>query len=131
MDHLFSKQTPGDIEDALKDLPRGMSGLDILYRQAMERINSQNDGVRETANKVLYWIINAKRPLTVTELQHAVAVRDKTFELKKGYLLEPEDLVSDCAGLVTVDEQSSITSMAWSSRERCAVLPVHHRRDNR
>ncbi|RYP67004.1 hypothetical protein DL771_007500 [Monosporascus sp. 5C6A] len=108
LDHLFSKRTPGDLEDALKDLPRGISGLNTLYDQAMERINSQNEGPRETANEVLSWIIHAKRPLNTVELQHAIAVRDKDVELKAKYLPEVEDLISDCAGLVTIDNETDV-----------------------
>ncbi|KAL5585678.1 hypothetical protein FOVSG1_013370 [Fusarium oxysporum f. sp. vasinfectum] len=107
MDYLLSKSTPGDIEDALTDIPRGISGLGMLYDQAMERINNQKGGWRETTNKVLYWIVHAKRPLSTAELQHAVAVRPRAVGLNHKYLLGVEDLISDCAGLVTVDEKSN------------------------
>ena len=108
MDSLLSKPTPGDIEDALKHLPRGIRGLDTMYEQAMERINHQIEGSRTLANKVLSWITHTKRPLTSAELQHALAVRDGAVELNEKFVPEIEDLVSDCAGLVTVGKKSNI-----------------------
>ncbi|KAM3075100.1 hypothetical protein ACMFMG_007443 [Clarireedia jacksonii] len=111
MDHLLSMSTPGDIEDALKSLPHGIKGLDTMYGQAMERINKQMAGPRALAKKVLSWILHAKRPLTTAELQHAVAIRHGTVELHEKFLPEVEDLVSDCAGLVTISDKSNIVRL--------------------
>jgi hypothetical protein len=74
----------------------------------MERINSQVIDFKELARQVLSWIICAKRPLTTLELQHALAVEVGKTKLNKHNLPEIEDMVSVCAGLVTVDEESDI-----------------------
>ena len=111
MDYLLSKPTPGDIEDALQDPPYSISGLDTLYDQAMERINNQNEGCRENANKTLSWIVHAKRPLKTAELQDAIAVRYKAVHLMPKYLPEIEDLISDCAGLLTIDNETDIVRL--------------------
>jgi hypothetical protein len=109
MDSLSSKLTPGDINvalQALRELPPGTKGLTALYGQAMKRINSQEEDCRALAHKVLSWVTHAKRPLTVVELQHALAVRPGTTELDEGFIPEVEDLLSVCAGLTTTDVQS-------------------------
>jgi Ankyrin repeats (many copies) len=108
MDSLLSKPTCGDIKLALKNMPRGIGGLDTMYEQAMKRINDQEEDLRELAKKVLSWVTHAKRPLTTIELQHALAVKDGAVELDEDFVPEVEDLVSFCAGLITVDEQSDI-----------------------
>jgi hypothetical protein len=54
------------------------------------------------------WITCAKRSLTTAELQHALAVEIGEPKLDEDNLLEIEDMVSMCAGLVTVDEESKI-----------------------
>ncbi len=54
----------------------------------------------------LSWIVCAKRPLTTLELRHALAVEDGDLELGEDNLHETEEVVSVCAGLVTVDEES-------------------------
>jgi ABC-type cobalamin transport system permease subunit len=74
----------------------------------MQRIKGQKQGHRELAETVLMWIICAKRPLTKLELQHAYAVEIGTSVLNMKYLPQAETMVGVCAGLVTVDEKSSI-----------------------
>lgn len=74
----------------------------------MERINGQMPGLCELARHVLSWITCAKRPLSTAELQHALAVEAGKPELDTDNLPQIEDMVSVCAGLVTVDEESGI-----------------------
>jgi hypothetical protein len=56
----------------------------------------------------LSWITCAKRPLTTSELQHALAVEKGDPELNKDKFPQIEDMVSVCAKLVTVDKESNI-----------------------
>ena len=74
----------------------------------MVRINSQGAGFRELAHKVLSWIIRGKRPLTTLELQHAIAVNIGSQKIDEDDIPDIEDMVSACAGLVTVDVESGI-----------------------
>lgn len=64
------------------------------------------------AKEVLLWIIYAKRLLT-TEMQHALAVEIGAPELDEENLLQLEDIVLICAGLVAVDEQSKIIWLVY------------------
>ena len=82
--------------------------LCLAYDEAMERINGQQAGFRLLAINVLLWITCAQRPLTTSELQHALAVEIGEPQLDNDNLPEIEDIVSVCAGLVTVDEESRI-----------------------
>jgi hypothetical protein len=74
----------------------------------MERINGQIKDQEELAKQVLAWITYAKRPLTMAELQHALGVEAGESELDEENFSQIEDIVSVCAGLVTVDEESGI-----------------------
>jgi ankyrin repeat protein len=74
----------------------------------MERINGQKPGFRQLAEKVLSWITCAKRPLTTLELQHALAIEVGDYELDEENVPRIDRMVSVSAGLVTVDEESSI-----------------------
>ena len=89
-------------------LPSGSEAYDRAYQNAMERIEAQVGDQGELAKQVLSWITCAERPLTTSELQHALAVEVGEPKLDKENLPQLEDMVSVCAGLVTVDEQSSI-----------------------
>ena len=104
MDSLVGKRSPNALEETLKTLPRG---LNDVYKQAMERIEGNVDD-RDLAKQVLSWITCAQRPLTKPELRHALGVKIGASKLDDGDLSEIEDMVSVCAGLVTVDEESDV-----------------------
>lgn len=74
----------------------------------MTRIEGQLPDRKVLAQQVLSWITCAKRPLTTSELQHALAVELGKSSLDEDNLPEIEGMVSVCAGLVTVDEESEI-----------------------
>jgi hypothetical protein len=84
----------------------------------MERIEGQVGDQIELAKQVLSWITCAKRQLTTSELQHALAVEVDEQELDEDDLLQIEDMVSVCAGLVTIDEHSGIIRLVhYTTRE--------------
>ena len=76
--------------------------------KTMERIEGQHQDQTTRAKQVLSWIICAKRPLTTSEVQHALGVETAETDLDKENLPDIEHMVSVCAGLVTVDEGSNI-----------------------
>ena len=84
-------------------MTKGEERLDKAYDNTVDRIGNQEQGTRELAKKVLFWIVYAKRPLNTEELRHALAVEPGTQRLDKTNLCPVEDMVSSCAGLVTVD----------------------------
>ena len=77
----------------------------------MERIKHQLIDQKQLAMQVLSWIIYARRSLTTTELQHALGVEVGESKLDEDNLPEVEDMVSVCAGLVTVDKESGVTRL--------------------
>ena len=93
---------------ALERLPKGSDAYDQAYKEAMDRIRGQIIDSQELAKQVLSWITYAKRPLTTSELRHALAVEVGEPQLDEENLPEIQDVVSVCAGLVTVDEESDI-----------------------
>jgi Ankyrin repeats (3 copies) len=74
----------------------------------MERIAHQEPGFRELAWRVLLWIACAKRPLTILEIRHALAVEKGDSRLDKDNLPDIRDMIPACAGIVSVDEKSNI-----------------------
>ncbi|KAL7950636.1 ankyrin repeat-containing domain protein [Trichoderma barbatum] len=108
IDTIMSQPTRGEIKEALQKLGRGMEGLHEMYSQAMERIEGHTVAIRSLAKRILTWITHAKRPLSITEVQHALAVREHMAEFDPEYMPDAKDLKSVCAGLVTTDEGSGI-----------------------
>jgi ankyrin repeat protein/Cdc6-like AAA superfamily ATPase len=114
---LDDKLTLNEIRNAMEAFPKHSQGvgedqkvqvLADAYKQAMERINRQKPRLKKLAMEVLSWITCAKRQLTTSELRHALATNTGKSELDYGDLVDIRDMVSVCAGLVTVDEESSI-----------------------
>jgi ankyrin repeat protein len=104
----MGKTTESDIRSAMESLPTGSSAYNKTYENAMERITAQDADGERLAKKVLWWITCAKRPLIIVELQHAIAVKPGKSEFDEKSQPDIEDIVSVCAGLVMVDEESKI-----------------------
>ncbi|KPM37589.1 hypothetical protein AK830_g8957 [Neonectria ditissima] len=82
--------------------------LSRAYDGVMERINEQSSGSKRLAVEVLSWITLTNRPLSIIELQHALAVESGDDELDEESIRHIRDMISVCAGLVTVDEKSQV-----------------------
>lgn len=105
MDSIATKATRNAIQKALKNLPMGLKNT---YGEVMRRIHVQNEDDRDLAMRVLLWIIYAVRPLTVKELQHALAITPGTSDLDEGDIIDEETILFSCAGIVTIDHESRI-----------------------
>ena len=108
LDSLMGKTTEDDIQNALERLPTGSEAYDLAYKDAMERIEQQDKDGKRLAKQVLSWIVCTKRALITAELQQALAVKIGEFKFHIRRQPDIEDMVSVCAGLVTVDEESGI-----------------------
>ncbi|KAL7908150.1 hypothetical protein GGI35DRAFT_486294 [Trichoderma velutinum] len=104
LDSLLDAKLPKDIRAKLKNLPKGSKAYSHAYEAIMKRIEHQGRGSVKFAKTVLSWITCAKRSLTISELRHALAVESGESRLDERDLPQTQDLVSVCAGLVTVDE---------------------------
>ncbi|KAI1844412.1 hypothetical protein JX266_009506 [Neoarthrinium moseri] len=112
---LLDKDNPKNLRKALQDLTTGSRSSEAAYNSAyddtMLRIEGQLKGQAARAKEVMMWITCAKRPLTKTELQHALAVEIGEAKLDEDNMTHVQDLVSVCAGLVTIDEESNVVRL--------------------
>lgn len=108
VDSLLDKRTRSKVIYALNNLSKGQTALDDAYGKAIDRIEGQLPEDRLLAKNVLSWISCAQRPLTTGELCHALAVKMGDTDIDLENILEVEDILSVCAGLVTVDEESRV-----------------------
>jgi len=105
MDSLANKNNRRAIYTALTQLPRE---IDDTYEEALKRIQDQNEDYRELADKILMWITFALGPLSLLELQHALAVEQYSTETHLDALPDEEIIISVCAGLVIADESDTV-----------------------
>jgi hypothetical protein len=108
VDSLIDKITKAKVKSALNNLSKGSGALDDAYSEAIVRIDGQPLNYRVLARNVLSWVSYAQRPLTTAELCHALAVGVAEEKLDSDDIPDIEDILSACAGLVTVDEESQI-----------------------
>jgi hypothetical protein len=108
MDSLAGKHNLAAVRRALEILPKEMNGT---YDVAMERIEQQNEDDKELAKQVFSWITHACRPLSIKELQHALAVMPGMTSMDPDAIIDEEILTSVCAGLIVIDEESSIVRL--------------------
>ena len=116
MNSLKLQDNVRDVRKAMKNLPRELDGI---YDDAMKRIQSQDMQKIKRGKQVLSWICYAVRPLSVAELQHALAVDYEDESLEREAIPPNVDaLVSTCAGLVTVDQESGIIRFVHYTTQR-------------
>ncbi|KAK5988372.1 Ankyrin-R-like protein [Cladobotryum mycophilum] len=109
---LFQNQSQGQGNDEKDQV------LSSAYKQTMERISQQREGLKGLAMKVLLWITHAKRALNTSEIQHALATKTGQHDHDHGNLSDLGDIVAVCAGLVTVDEQSGIIRLVHYTTQK-------------
>ena len=100
--------TPKAVAQALDAFPRGPKSLSMAYDNAMDRIKGQQEGRWQTGMNVLSWVVHAVRPLKVRELEHALSIERGQLNLDQDSIPDIEDLVSCCAGLLIVDQESHV-----------------------
>ncbi|KAJ9644081.1 hypothetical protein H2199_003949 [Coniosporium tulheliwenetii] len=93
----LEKYTPGEVKSALDHFP---PGLDELYARMLLQISSDR---RETAGKILRWVVIAVRPLTLSELSAAIGT---TAEASSGLSCEEvtSEQVRNCGHLLTMTD---------------------------
>lgn len=133
LDSLTDKTTTRRVTRALEKLPKGSDALGLAYKEAIQRIQGQKPGLVELAWRVLSWITSAMRPLTGIELQHALAIEAGDSELDEDNLQDLDEIVSRCAGLVTIDEESDIirlvhyTTQEYFEQMQTFLFPDAHK----
>ncbi|KAJ5154763.1 uncharacterized protein N7500_010202 [Penicillium coprophilum] len=109
----WEKATAKLIRDKLKSLP---TTLENAYRERMARIENQPPFSTKIARLVLAWIVWATKPLRSIELRHALATALGEDSFHEENLLEIDDIISMCAGMIAVDEQSGIVQLRHYTR---------------
>jgi hypothetical protein len=103
MDSLCEKSTLKSLCQTLAKLPDGFKDT---YDNALARIDKQSEEQRKLAYRVLSWISYAFHPLSLVELQHAVAIQQDMTEMDEEDLNDEIFLLSVCGGLVVLTEES-------------------------
>ena len=104
-DSIVGLHNRAAVLEALDSLPTEIHGA---YDIVMERIEQQGKIDNALARKVLLWITHARRPLSIEELQHALAILPGMTQMDADHVTDGDILISVCAGLVVVDMEQSV-----------------------
>lgn len=127
--HIGSVASKDNLKAARKALSSLPGKIFDTYDAVMKRIQEQDEDKARRAEQVLKWISCACRPLRVRELQYAVSIEPDDTEADEEALPDEDCLLSVCAGLVTVDKQSSVirlvhyTAQEYFERNRDTLFP--------
>ncbi|KAL9630398.1 MAG: hypothetical protein Q9204_004740, partial [Flavoplaca sp. TL-2023a] len=115
MDALSTKTNISKLKKALENLS---SDLNVLYDDALLRIESQNQDDWELAEKAFRWVAYTHRPLEVRALQEALAIDPDETDLDEE-AITPIGLILDvCAGLLILDkENGTVRLMHYTAQD--------------
>ncbi|KAL6871677.1 hypothetical protein HDV57DRAFT_275906 [Trichoderma longibrachiatum] len=121
LDSLKGKTSIAEVKSTLKRTisrkheetgqDRQLAALRKAYDEAVDRIDQQSPDQKCLARNALEWITCAKRPLTQLELQHALAIKTGDTVFDPDNFRDVGSIISVCAGLVTIDEESNIVRL--------------------
>ena len=114
MDFLTSRHSLEDFKNGILHLPRDP---DSVYKIALERISAQEEFKRNLAINLLTWLVFAVRPLTVSELKHALYLRVTDKTLPEERFVTEETWTSACAGIVVIDQATQAVRLAHYTAE--------------
>ncbi|KAJ7600113.1 ankyrin repeat-containing domain protein, partial [Mycena floridula] len=99
IDSLARQTNVKALRKALEELP---DDIWRSYDNAMLQIDAQGETDSKLAYYIFYWLSCSKRPLTILELQHAVAVSldPEMTDMEPEAIVDIETLTDVCAGLI-------------------------------
>ncbi|KAH6994707.1 hypothetical protein EDB82DRAFT_502327 [Fusarium venenatum] len=105
LESLSHKINRKEVRSSLKTLP---VSLNATYSDALDRIYRQAPEAVGLAEAVLFWILCAKRSLTILELQQIYATQDllEDIGLEEDDLPDADILTSVYGGLIMIDSDS-------------------------
>ncbi|KAK6343049.1 hypothetical protein TWF718_008426 [Orbilia javanica] len=118
------KVTQADLKEALDSLHKGERAYSDAYERFIVRIRAQHKDFKDLAYQILDWVICAKRPLLMIELQCALAagrpIADKPSPytptetkiiISSDQFTDSGTIISVCKGLVTFDKATGLVRL--------------------
>ncbi|KAH9484697.1 hypothetical protein JR316_0001596 [Psilocybe cubensis] len=91
--------TMTSLSNSLDGLP---DDVQSMYLSLMGRINSQKGEYPSFAKRAITWIMYARRPLTIAELEHALAMREEGSTFNDRDIPAQDTLITSSCGLIEI-----------------------------
>ncbi|KAF1997424.1 hypothetical protein P154DRAFT_470891 [Amniculicola lignicola CBS 123094] len=132
MDRLAETSNKRQIKMLLGSLPRSREDnsdsrttYNEVYEDSVGRIETQAFLRRDLAKRTLSWVTLARRPLTVEELRHALAVETGDQDLDEDNISDIEEIISACAGLITVEKSTDLVRFMHYTTQEFFDTTIH------
>lgn len=112
LEHILQQVTRADVKRALSALSKT---LDEAFKTSLDRIYALSPMRKELAMRTMMWISYAKRPLLMTELQQALAIREGDANLDRDNIVPSRIILESCSGLVQLDKETGTTTFVHFS----------------
>jgi ankyrin repeat protein len=100
-------------DGSLSDPAAGSTAAyDLAYEASMDRIMTQHTEDSKLAIRVLMWISLSPSTLTITDLQHAMAVECGSVAFDPENMVDGNELMSLCVGLVIIRSDDGMVYLA-------------------
>ncbi|KAJ7578078.1 hypothetical protein C8J56DRAFT_1111897, partial [Mycena floridula] len=129
VDSLASKHSRKALRASLQTLPKEINNS---YDETMRRIKAQGEDDCTLAYQVFMWLTYVQRPLKMRELQYALAISPEMTEMEEDAIVDVELLTAVCAGLVIVEEVSTVvrlvhyTTQQYFELQQESLIPNPH-----
>ncbi|KAL9069859.1 MAG: hypothetical protein Q9157_006019 [Trypethelium eluteriae] len=109
----------------LDKMSQGLAALNNAYNEAIKWIDGQLEEDKILAKRAISWISYAQRLLTISKLCCALAVEPDGKALNPDNIYNIEDVISVCAGLITmILEQESRSNIEIDSKDSYGLTPL-------
>lgn len=114
MQGLLEQTSVSELKNALEEMP---ANLDDVYNDILQRIRDQSSSKSRLAMRIFMWLSYCEQPLTVAELQHAIAVdpiRDAD-DIDPDRIPPARFFEDVCMDLVSIDKDRHLVLLAHAS----------------
>ena len=112
MDSICSATTVKKLRKALDLMP---TNYQEAYRDTFDRILKQDKEHKGLAISALSWICNSRRPLDISELQHAIASLDESPKYTPEDLESDKSILSSCLSFLIHSKSTQTVNLVHSS----------------
>ncbi|KAI0537483.1 hypothetical protein GGR58DRAFT_471699 [Xylaria digitata] len=112
MDLICNQTSVASLRSCLSILP---TTYEKAYEITFNRILKQPDTIVDLSKRVLNWVLHAKRPLTMQELQHAIAIKSGCKSIDPESLEPPKVILSSCLGMISLSRVDNRVSVVHST----------------
>ena len=123
MDAIFGETSVAKRKKMLQKVATTGVDLETVYAQTLQRIREQKGDRSRLGMEVLMWVSHAERPLTISELSHALAVEVRTTDLNPENICPQDVVLRSCLGLIAIDSGASTVRLCHYTLQEYLHLP--------